>query len=61
MGQHFDKMVTRQANHVHAGRPFVSQHESDLVFESGGHPRSFAGRAYLPGELPPGVAEKDIR
>lgn len=61
MGPHFDKMVARQANHVHAGRPFVRQHESDLVIESGGHPRSFIGRAYLPSALPVGVEEKDIQ
>ena len=61
MGPHFDKMVARQANRVHAGHPFVRQHESDLVIESGGHPRSFSGRAYLPSALPAGVAEKDIQ
>ena len=61
MGPHFDTMNTRQAGHVHAGHPFVSQHEPDLVVESGGHPRSFVGRAYLPSALPVGVAEKDIQ
>jgi hypothetical protein len=61
LGLHFDTMTARQAKRVHAGHRFISQHESDLVIESGGHPRSFAGRAYLPSALPAGVAEKDIQ
>ncbi len=61
LGPHFDTMVARQARQEHAGHRSVSQHEADLVIESGGHPRSFAGRAYLPGALPAGVAEKDIQ
>jgi hypothetical protein len=61
MGPQFDTMTARQAKRVHAGHRLVSQHESDLVIESGGHPRSFAGRAYLPSALPAGVAEKDIQ
>jgi hypothetical protein len=61
MGPQFDTMVARQAKRDHAGRRLVSQHEPDLVIESGGHPRSFAGRAYLPSALPAGVAEKDIQ
>ena len=61
LGPHFDTMTARQAKRVHAGHRFVSQHESDLVIESGGHPRSFVGRAYLPSALPAGVAEKDIQ
>jgi hypothetical protein len=61
LGPHFDTMVVRQAKRDHAGHRFVSQHESDLVIESGGHPRSFVGRAYLPSALPAGVAEKDIQ
>ena len=55
LGPHYDTMITRQAQHVHAGRPLINQHESDLVIESGGHPRSFVGRAYLPNALPAGV------
>ena len=61
LGSHFDTMVARQAKRDHASRRSVRQHESDLVVESGGHPRSFVGRAYLPGALPAGVAEKDIQ
>jgi hypothetical protein len=61
LGPHFDTMITRQAGHVHAGRPFINQQESDLVIESGGHPRSFVGRAYLPSALPAGVTAQEIQ
>jgi hypothetical protein len=61
LGPHFDTMVTRQAKQNHASHRTLRQHEADLVVESGGHPRSFVGRAYLPGALPAGVAEKDIQ
>jgi hypothetical protein len=61
MGPHFDTMNARQAGHVSAGRPFISQQEPDLVVESGGHPRSFVGRAYLPAALPAGVSAQDIQ
>jgi hypothetical protein len=61
LGPHFDTMVARQAKQNHASHRYLSQHESDLVVESGGHPRSFVGRAYLPSLLPDGVADKDIQ
>ena len=61
LGVYFDTMVARQAGQVHVGRPFVSQHAPDLVVESGGHPRSFFGRAYLPGAIPTGVTPAEIQ
>ena len=61
MGPHFNTMIVRQAGQVLAGHRFVSQHEADLVVESGGHPRSFVGRAYLPSALPAGIAVQDIQ
>jgi hypothetical protein len=60
MGSHFDKMVARQTGTSQAGHRFVRQQYSDLVVESGGHPRSFTGRAFLPAALPAGVALQDI-
>lgn len=33
----------------------------DLVIQSGGHPRAFRGRAYLPDQLPSGVTADQIR
>jgi len=35
--------------------------EPGLTVEMSGHPRSFSGRAYIPGMLPPGVPAEDIR
>jgi hypothetical protein len=61
LGPHFDIMVARQAKQNHASHRYLSQHESDLVVESGGHPRSFFGRAYLPNTLPAGFSDKDIQ
>ncbi|MHB8741939.1 MAG: DUF2844 domain-containing protein [Sulfuricaulis sp.] len=60
MGSNFEKMIARQAGQVAAGRRFIIQHYSDLVVESGGHPRSFMGRAYLPDALPAGFDVQDI-
>jgi hypothetical protein len=33
----------------------------DLVIQSGGHPRAFRGRAFLPDQLPAGVSADEIR
>jgi Protein of unknown function (DUF2844) len=35
--------------------------EPGLTVEMSGHPRSFSGRAYIPGMLPQGVLAEDIR
>jgi hypothetical protein len=35
--------------------------EPGLTVEMSGHPRSFSGRAYIPGMLPQGVPAEDIR
>ena len=43
------------------GRGPVNVQDSGLVVESGGHMRSFAGRAYLPQSLPAGVSASDIQ
>jgi hypothetical protein len=61
LGPSFETMNARHARQVHMGHSTVVQHEPDLVVESGGHPRSFAGRAYLPGALPSGLVPADIR
>ncbi len=61
LGLHFDTMVARQAKQTNAGHRYFSQHEGDLVIESGGHQRSFAGRAYLKGAIPAGVTELEIQ
>ena len=61
MGTHFDTMIAHQAQNRHAGQRVYSQHDPDLVIESGGRPRHFVGRAYLPGALPAGVTGQDIK
>jgi hypothetical protein len=55
----------QQATQAQAGlragrRPLVIT-EPGLVLESGGHMRSFAGRAYIPDMLPPGISVEAIR
>ena len=61
LGPHYDAMVAQQAKQTHAGHRFFNLQESGLVIESGGHPRSFAGRAYLPSALPAGVTVQEIQ
>lgn len=61
LGSHFDTMVTHQAQQAHAGHRYNSQREPGLVIESGGHPRSYVGRAYLPSEVPAGVSAQEIK
>jgi Protein of unknown function (DUF2844) len=58
LGRYFDQFVTRAADRGHRQRAI---HEAELVVQSGGHPRSFAGRAYLPKYFPPGVTADFIR
>lgn len=61
LGPSFATLVARQANQTNAGHRHFSVHEPGLVIESGGHPRSFAGRAYLPASVPAGVNVQDIQ
>jgi hypothetical protein len=61
MGPHFETMNARQAEHVSAGHPFISQQNADLVVESGGRPRNFFGHAYLPGAIPAGISPQEIQ
>ncbi len=61
LGRHFQTMLDRQAGDVHAGSPRVVQQWADLVVESGGRPRNFIGRAYLPSAIPPGAGAQDIQ
>lgn len=43
-----------------SGRSHATVNSPALVVHSAGHPRSFAGLAYLPQWLPPGVTESDL-
>jgi hypothetical protein len=49
-----------QANSRPGRRPLVIE-QSGLVVHSGGHMRSFAGSAYIPGMMPTGVTAEAIR
>ena len=61
LGLHFDTMVAHQAKQTNAGHRFLNHSEGDLVIESGGHQRSFIGRAYLKSRVPAGVTEQEIQ
>jgi hypothetical protein len=61
LGLHFETMVARQSKLPNAGHRNFNHEEGDLVIESGGHQRSFAGRAYLKSAIPAGVTEQEIQ
>jgi hypothetical protein len=48
-------------SNLRPGRRPLLINQPGLVVESGGHMRSFAGRAYIPGMLPEGVKAEAIR
>jgi hypothetical protein len=54
-------MIANQAKQSNAGHRSFSQNEADLVIESGGHPRSFVGRAYLKSAIPANVTTQEIQ
>ncbi|HSZ62251.1 MAG TPA: DUF2844 domain-containing protein [Terriglobales bacterium] len=56
----YQQAAQTQAN-LHGGRRPLVIHQPGLVVESGGHMRSFAGRAYIPDMLPEGVKAEVIR
>lgn len=60
LGRYFDRYAAA-ASAKRAGRRPVAIRESDLVVQSGGHMRSFSGRAYLPQLLPQGVTLEELQ
>lgn len=54
---YFDRyrQAARDARSRHGRRGMLAVRQPDLVVHSGGHMRSFFGRAYLPGTVPSGV------
>ncbi len=54
LGSYFDNYVAA-AKLKAAPHRFVQIHQDELVVESAGHMRAFAGRAYLPTAVPGGV------
>lgn len=63
LGSYFDQYA--QANQAQKGsrmrRGPVLINEPGLVVQIGGHPRAFAGRAYVPEMLPSGVRAESIQ
>ncbi len=60
LGSHFAQFQQAAQSRVRRRGPLVLRTDQ-LVVESGGHPRSFHGRAYLPSLLPKDVSEEVVR
>lgn len=60
LGRYFDAYVTA-AKTKHAGHTYLAVEQNDLVIQSGGHMRAFAGRAYLPQAVPAGTSLEELR
>jgi hypothetical protein len=60
LGQYFDQYASG-AKSARTGRTHLELQQPNLVVQSGGHMRSFAGRAYVPSMLPQGLALDEIR
>jgi hypothetical protein len=60
LGDHFATFVEGAGN-TRIGRSNALVTRPEVVIHSGGHMRAFAGKAYLPGQLPEGVHIEDIR
>jgi hypothetical protein len=56
----YQQAAQAQLNSRAGRRPIVIQ-QPGLVVQSGGHMRSFAGRAYIPDLLPPAVSAEALR
>jgi hypothetical protein len=63
LGSHFDEYARalQAQSAAHLGRRPIQIELPGLVVNVSGHPRSFAGRAYVPQMLPPGMKAEDIR
>lgn len=62
LGEHFPRLdATGAGAGAHRDHRALTLRNPDLVIESGGKMRAFAGRAYLPALMPAGVALEDVR
>ena len=59
LGPYFERYVAAAAQRKRRGPVLIEQ--PGLVVQSGGHMRSFVGRAYVPESVPQGVAVDEIR
>jgi hypothetical protein len=60
MGPYFDT-YSNAAKIKHVGHTHFSLQQDGLVVHASGHMRDFSGIAYIPGMLPQGVTESDIK
>jgi len=58
--EQYQKAAQTQANSRAGRRPLLIE-QPGFIVQSGGHMRSFAGRAYIPEMLPQGVSAEEIR
>jgi len=61
LGNYFAQYQQAAQANTHAGRRPLAIQQPGLVVHAGGHMRSFAGQAYIPGMLPQGVSAETIR
>ena len=52
--EHYQRAMTARAR-TRRSRGLVVIDDQDLVVQMSGHPRSFSGRAYIPGLVPQGM------
>jgi len=60
LGEYFARLVTAGQS-PHGDHRMLKVRDADLVIDSGGKMRAFAGRAYLPALVPGSVSVDDIR
>jgi hypothetical protein len=61
LGSYFDQFVQAAQTSRRRGRGPLFIRENGLVVQTGGHARSFFGRAYLEPMLPPNVSAEEIK
>ena len=61
LGAYFDRYLQASQENKKHGRSPLQVKSDSLVVNSGGHPRAFSGRAFLPQMMPPNVTPEMIR
>jgi hypothetical protein len=63
LGSYFEQYVqaAKAQSAARMGRRPLMIEQPGLVVQSGGHPRAFSGKAYVPDMLPTGVRAEDIQ
>lgn len=60
LGKHFDTLIDEAGKKPKAGNSRLDIRRGEVVIESGGHMRAYAGRAWIPAQLPAGFSSDDI-